>query len=49
MSTPQAGNRHDLYEINALFKELCDMLKEAGVRLEGLFLNADGGFDSKEL
>ncbi|MEA5405601.1 transposase [Arcicella sp. DC2W] len=49
MSTPQAGNHHDLHEISSLFKELCDMLNEADVRLDGLFLNADGGFDSKEL
>lgn len=49
MSTPQEGNHHDLYEINVLFDELCDMLKEAGISLDGLFLNADGGFDSREL
>jgi transposase len=49
MSTPQEGNHHDLYEINILFGELCDMLKEAGISLDGLFLNADGGFDSTEL
>ncbi|MFN3590453.1 MAG: IS5 family transposase [Spirosomataceae bacterium] len=49
MSTPQAGNHHDLYEINTFFNELCDMLKEVGIILDGLFLNADGGFDSKEL
>jgi transposase len=49
MSTPQEGNRHDLYEINLLFNELCSMLKEAGISLDGLFLNMDGGFDSREL
>ena len=49
MSTPQDGNHHDLYEINILFNELCDMLKDAGISLDGLFLNADSGFDSKEL
>ncbi len=43
MSTPQEGNHHDLYGINVLFDELCDMLKEAGISLDGLFLNADGG------
>jgi hypothetical protein len=43
MSTPQDGNHHDLYEINILFNELCGMLKEAGISLDGLFLNADGG------
>ena len=49
MSTPQDGNHHDLYEINVLFNELCDMLKDAGISLDGLFLNADSGFDSREL
>lgn len=33
MSTPQEGqhratNRHDLYEIQALFEEICSLLKE---------------------
>jgi hypothetical protein len=36
-------------QINLLFNELCEMLKEAGITLDGLFLNADSGFDSKEL
>lgn len=52
MSTPQEGqhraaNRHDLYEIQALFEEICSLLKEAGICLKGLFLNADPGFDSE--
>jgi transposase len=47
MATPQEGQHHDLYEIETLFKEVCDMLKEAGINLDGLFLNADPGFDSE--
>ncbi len=35
--------------MNLLFNELCAMLKEAGISLDGLFLNMDGGFDSREL
>ena len=47
MSTPQEGQHHDLYQIKELFEELCQLLKEAGIELEGLFLNADPGFDSE--
>lgn len=48
MSTPQAGQHHDLYEIQTLFDEICLMLKKAGINLNGLFLNADPGFDSAD-
>lgn len=47
MSTPQAGHHHDLFEIESLFKEICSLLKKAGVNLNGLFLNADPGFDGE--
>jgi transposase len=47
MSTPQEGQRHDLYQIQELFEEICNLLKEAGIDLKGLFLNADPGFDSQ--
>lgn len=49
MSTPQEGRHHDLYEIRKLFSELCELLKEAGIEVSGLFLNGDPGFDSEEL
>ena len=48
MSTPQEGQHHDLFEIQTLFDEICNMLKSAGLNLKGLFLNADPGFDSEE-
>jgi hypothetical protein len=48
MSTPQEGQDHDLYEIQTLFEEICTLLKQAGINLKGLFLNADPGFDSSE-
>ena len=41
MSTPQEGQHHDLFQIQALFEEICSLLKEAGINLKGLFLNAD--------
>lgn len=46
MSTPQEGQRHDSFQIQELFDEICALLKEAGLDLRGLFLNADPGFDS---
>ena len=48
MSTPQEGQHHDLFQIQTLFDELCQLLKEAGLDLRGLFLNADSGFDSAD-
>lgn len=46
-SQPVSGDHHDLFEIERVFKELCGLLKEAGIETEGLFLNADAGFDSE--
>lgn len=46
-SLPVSGAHHDLYEIEVVFKELCNLLKEAGIETKGLFLNADAGFDSQ--
>jgi transposase len=48
-SCPVAGQHHDLFQIKQVFKELCDLLKEAGIETKGLFLNADAGFDSQQL
>jgi transposase len=48
MSTPQEGQHHDLFQIQALFEEICSLLKKAGINLKGLFLNADPGFDSSD-
>jgi transposase len=46
-SQPVSGAHHDLFEIEKVFRELCGLLKEAGIETEGLFLNADAGFDSE--
>ena len=48
MATPQEGQHHDLFQIQMLFDEICSLLKEAGLNLKGLFLNADPGFDSAD-
>ncbi|MEJ8802066.1 hypothetical protein [Pontibacter sp. H249] len=46
-SGPVAGNHHDLFEIEKVFKQLTELLREAGLEVDGLFLNADAGFDSE--
>ena len=47
-ATPQAGNHHDTFQLRTLFAEICDLLTAAGIRVEGLFLNADSGFDTSD-
>jgi hypothetical protein len=47
MSTPQESQHHDLFEIQMLFTEICDLLKKAHITLKGLFLNADPSFDGE--
>lgn len=49
VATPQSGNHHDVSGIAELFDELCSVLKEAGVDLNGVFMNADSGFDTEAL
>ena len=46
--SPESGAHHDLYQIDLIFKQMLSFLKEAGIETEGLFLNADAGFDSEE-
>lgn len=49
VATPQSGEHHDLHNIQELFEELCLVLTEAGIPLQGVFLNADSGFDAAVL
>lgn len=44
-----AGNHHDVYHIKEQFNALLQMLKDSDIAIEGLFLNADAGFDCQEL
>lgn len=46
-SCPMAGQHHDLFDIKQVFEEICGLLQEAGIETDGLFLNADAGFDSQ--
>lgn len=47
MSEPVSGNHHDLFDIQTHFEELINPLIQAGISIDGLFLNADAGFDSE--
>ena len=49
MAIPQAGNHHDLYNIQELFNQMCTLLQQAGIDLKGVFMNADAGFDAAAL
>lgn len=42
------GNHKDLYNIEVQFKVVTGTLEQANIFVVGLFLNANGGFDSKE-
>ena len=48
MSSTKAGNHHDLHEIEKSMKEIFMMMERADIPVDGLFINADAGFDSKE-
>ena len=47
MSEPVAGNHNDLYNLEVQFEVVTGTLEQATISVEGLFLNADAGFDSK--
>ena len=47
MSEPISGNHHDLHNIEVQFEAVTATLEQAEIPIEGLFLNADAGFDSK--
>jgi hypothetical protein len=46
---PQSGQHNDLYDIETIFKEMPEILEQAGISSKGIFLNADPGFDSEEM
>lgn len=48
ISNPIAGNHHDLYNIEGSLNELFTTLNLSDINTNGLFINADAGFDSKE-
>lgn len=48
LSSPMAGNHNDLYVIEKSSEELFSTLEGAKISTDGLFVNADSGFDSKD-
>jgi transposase len=49
MSEPVAGNHNDLFDIEVHFEQVTSTLEAADIAVDGLFLNADAGFDAMEL
>lgn len=49
MSNPVSGNHKNLFDIDVHFGEVTASLEDSGISVNGLFLNADAGFDPKEL
>ncbi len=43
-----SGSHNDLYKIKSSFYKMFEPLKKSNIPIEGLFLNADAGFDCKE-
>ncbi|WP_064197206.1 MULTISPECIES: IS5 family transposase [Emticicia] len=48
ISEPISGQHHDLADIKQQFSQMINWLNKANIRTDGLFLNADAGFDSQE-
>lgn len=44
-----AGNHHDMFEIQKSMSKIEKTLSKAQLSLDGLFLNADAGFDGKKM
>lgn len=49
MSEPVSGNHNDLYDIEVQFEIVTATLEDAGISVDGLFMNADAGFDCAQL
>lgn len=47
MSSPKSGNHTDVYQIEESMDDIFNTMRDAEIRLDGLFLNADAGFDCK--
>lgn len=47
MSEPIDGNHNDLFEIEIFFTKMIDDLEKSKIQTNGLFMNADAGFDSE--
>ena len=45
MSTPKSGEHHDTHNIVAVMQDMMADMAKANIRMDGIFLNADAGFD----
>lgn len=46
LATPRSGEHHDTFEIEEILREMIALLLEAGIDVQGIFLNADAAFDT---
>lgn len=47
-SDPISGNHNDAYELKENIRQMMKSVEDSSIRVDGLFLNADSGFDCKE-
>ena len=47
-SDPVAGNHNDAFELVETFEQMVSDIKLSDIRTDGLFLNADAGFDTTD-
>ena len=47
-SSPISGEHHDSFELTKTARYIFTKIESIGIRIDGLFLNADAGFDVKE-
>jgi len=47
ISDPVDGNHNDLFDIEILFNKMISDIQHSKIEINGLFLNADAGFDSQ--
>lgn len=45
MSSPKSGEHHDVHDIEKVIGDMFNDLEKSHIRVDGLFLNADAGFD----
>ena len=45
MSSPKSGEHHDVHNIEEVIGDMFNDLEKSHIRVDGLFLNADAGFD----
>lgn len=48
-SEPIEGQHHDVYAIESVMQTMQTILEQAGITLDGSFLNADAGFDAESV